>query len=97
LRIPLNVQAFVRPVWFTELLGKSGRLDLSPRNEHYLAVMGLVLDVLASCGWSVSDAVALLGLTTANLVRFLQADESMLAHVNAARVGGGLRPLGARE
>lgn len=97
LRTSLDPATFARPAWFATLLGKSGRLELSLRHEFYLATAGLLLDVLAACGWSVSDAAQRVGLTTSNFVRFLQADEPMLAIVNAARGTVGLRPLGARE
>lgn len=88
-RQPVDVQALVRPEGLA-----NGKKSLSPKSEGYLPVMGLVLDVLATAQWSVSDAADVLGLTTGALVRFLQADRKLMAHVNERRVAQGLKPLG---
>jgi hypothetical protein len=93
LRDEVDAAAFVAPEWF-EALRPDGRLVVSRRSGDYLPVMGLVLDVLAATGWSVSHAARLLGLTTAKLSRFLQGDDKLFAHVNEMRAGVKLKPLG---
>ena len=93
LRAVIEPENFVLPEWFKHLCSK-GRLEVAERGEYYLAAAGLVLDVLASRAWSVSEAAVMLGLSTGNLVRFLQRDEKVMAQVNAMRVRGGLKPLG---
>ena len=93
LRAVIEPETFVPPEWFTHLCPK-GRLEVPERGEFYLAAAGLVLDVLASRAWSVSEAAVMLGLSTGNLVRFLQRDEKVMAQVNAMRVRGGFKPLG---
>jgi hypothetical protein len=93
LRRPIDTEQFTRPAWFASALTGGTRLDLSPRSAEFLPVAGLVLDVLAAVGWSVSDAGRVLGITTSNLVDFLQADEKVWAHVNRARGAAGLKPL----
>ena len=94
LRRPVDADTFSPPAWFASVLdGGGGGLRLSPRSNDYLPVTGLVLDVLAATGWAVADAARLLGVTTANLVDFLQADEKVWTHVNRARGAEGLRPL----
>ncbi len=84
------------PTWFLELT-RAGRLVIGTRHADYLPAMAIVLDVLAACGWSVSDAGKSLGFSTAALVRFLQADQKALAEVNRRRTDVGLNPLGARS
>jgi hypothetical protein len=93
LRRPVEVDRFGRPDWFVAVLTGGTRLDLSPRSAEFLPAAGLVLDVLAAVGWRVSDGARVLGLTTGNLVEFLQADEKLWAHVNRARGAVGLKPL----
>jgi len=66
---------------------------LSSRHELYPAAMGLLLDVLAAVRWSISDAAAHLECSTAALVRFLEADGQLWAHVNQHRAAAALKPL----
>jgi hypothetical protein len=94
MRRPVDPLTFVKPAWFQTLLAAANqRLDLSVRSEHYLAVMGLVLDVLLAAGASVSDAAGLLDVTTANLVAFLRQDPKLWGYVNQMRARAGLRVL----
>lgn len=93
LREAISVQGFSLPSWFQSLC-PGGRLEVSRRHELYLPAMGLTLDVLAACGWSVSEAAKILGLSTSNLVKFLQNDEKLMARVNEMRMIAGLKPLG---
>lgn len=67
---------------------------LSPRHQKYLQGVGLVLDLLAPLHGSVSAAAERIGVTSADLVAFLQRDEKLLAHVNRLRKASGLKPLG---
>jgi hypothetical protein len=71
-----------------------GKLSCPLRAEAYPAVLGIVLDVIEAHGGSVSDSAAALGLSTANLVRFLQRDDELLSKVNQIRAVAGLRSLG---
>ncbi len=83
LREPFDPGQFPRP----------SVLEISRRSSGYPAAVGAVLDVLASAGWSISDAADILGVTTARLVRFLQADEKLWTEVNQQRRKTGLRTL----
>jgi AraC-like DNA-binding protein len=93
LRSPIDLDHFSLPPWFPELC-KGDRLHLSPRSNHYLPAMGLLLDVITACEGSVSDTARILNLSTGNLARFFQHDEKMMAHINALRTARGLKPLG---
>jgi hypothetical protein len=83
LREPVDPAQFPRPS-----LPKTSR-----RSSAYPAAVGVVLDVLESAGWSVSDAANILGVTTAGLVGFLQADAKVWTEVNQQRKKIGLRTL----
>jgi hypothetical protein len=69
------------------------RLDISRKSADYPASVGVVLDVLDSVGWSISDAAKIIGVTTAPLVGFLRADAMVWTEVNRQRKKMGLRTL----
>lgn len=92
LREPIDPAGFRPPAWFVELTA-GGRLKISRRDERYLAVMGLVLDVLEACAWVLGTAAEMLDVSTAQLSAFLQNDEELFAHANQRRSACGLRPL----
>ena len=94
LRRPVDLAKFEPPPWLARPAGGNGAAKLQRRSENRLAVLGLVLDVVAAAGGSVSDAAGRLGVSTANLVDFLQRDEAALSYVNRLRASAGLRPLG---
>jgi hypothetical protein len=68
-------------------------LDISQRSADYPSAMAIVLDVLESAGWSISDSADVLGVSTAGVVRFLKADEKLWTQVNQRRKVAGLRRL----
>lgn len=74
-------------------LTKSGVLRVGKKDRRYLAVAAEVLDLLAACRGEVSTTARKIGISTANLVSFLQGDEKLWARVNQMRTGIGLRPL----
>jgi hypothetical protein len=75
----------------------AGRLHCSVRDEAYPEVLGILLDLLHAQRGVVSEAAQYLGLTTANLVGFLQCHDEALSAVNRIRKEAGLRPLGGRK
>ncbi|MGE5609557.1 MAG: hypothetical protein ACM359_09915, partial [Bacillota bacterium] len=70
-----------------------GLLAFTPRSEHYLPLMGLVLDLLAAAHWSLSAAAKPLTVTTATLAKFLERDRHLWAKVNQMRQSTGLKTL----
>lgn len=88
-RRPVELTRFELPSWWS---GCGGLSVPRPRIE-YLAVLGLVLDVLAAAGWRVSDAARTLHVSTGAVSKFLATDEKAWATVNAARTAAGLRTL----
>ena len=94
LREPIDPAGFAPAPWFAKLC-PHGRLSVPGRSPLYLPAGGLVLDMLAVCDWSVSVTAEHLGLSTGNLVRFLQQDEKILAPVNNMRARVNLNALGS--
>jgi hypothetical protein len=92
LRRPVDLAAFLPPEWLKARI-LHGRLTVSTRHQDYPQVLGLILDVLHAAGWSVSSAAAVIGISTAALVQFLQNDSKLWAEVNRQRQRLGLRHL----
>jgi hypothetical protein len=73
------------PTWF--------RLDISPKNDHYAAVVGLVLDALATAAWALAPARDSLGVGSSQLIKFLKDDPDVWTAVQQQRAAKGLHPL----
>ncbi len=93
LRKPIDVEFFQPPDWFAQCLDRDGRLCISRKHDRYCHAVALLLDVFEGSGASMANAARLLGLTTANLVSFVQNDGRVWAEVNDMRRRFGLRPL----
>lgn len=93
IRRPVDLAAFRRPAWYEDILRPNGRLDLSPKSPAFLHVVRLVLDVIDACRGSVADAAEKLGITTGNLVHFIQADARLWEQANRLRARHGCKPL----
>jgi hypothetical protein len=72
-----------------------GRLEASRREPRYWAAAAVVLDVLAGIAGRVHDAALALGVSTGNLIDFLQTDPKVWAEVNALRQKHGHKALRA--
>jgi hypothetical protein len=70
-----------------------GRLHLSAKDPRFWPAVGVVLDVLAAVEARVADAATLLGVTTANLIDFLQTDPKVWQEANRLRTVSGQKPL----
>ncbi len=70
-----------------------GRLHLSARGPLFWPAVGVVLDVLTACEARVSDAAALLGVSTGNLIDFLQTDPRVWQEANRIRAVFEQKPL----
>ncbi|HEX2973471.1 MAG TPA: peptide chain release factor-like protein [Tepidisphaeraceae bacterium] len=93
LRHPIDLSTFVLPAQLAHLTTAPDLLAISLRDENYLPLMGLVVDLLAATHGRLSDTAQLLKTTTANLVRFLERDHQLWAKVNQMRHATGLKPL----
>jgi hypothetical protein len=73
--------------------GADGRLSLSAKDPRFWPAVGVVLDVLTASEARVADAAALLGVSTGNLIDFLQADPKVWQEANRVRAVFGQKPL----
>jgi hypothetical protein len=73
--------------------GADGRLDLGRKDPRFWPAAGVALDVLAAVGARVSDAAEALGVSTANLIAFLQTDPKLWEQANQLRTRFGQKPL----
>ncbi len=74
-------------------LEEAGKLQLGRRDPRFWPVVGVVLDVLAAVQARVSDGAAALGISTGNLLDFLQTDPKVWEHANILRARCGQKPL----
>jgi hypothetical protein len=74
-------------------LAGSGKLNLGRKDPRFWPVVGIVLDVLASVEARVSDAAKVLGVSTGNLVDFLQTEPKVWEQANVLRSRCGQKPL----
>lgn len=95
-RSPIERASFQPPPWLEPLL-RGSRIAVPRRGALYLPTIGLILDLLDATAGSVADAAAMLSLSTAALVRFIQHDPKLLAAVNRLRERAGHHPLAPRR
>jgi hypothetical protein len=72
---------------------RDGRLHLGRKDPRFWPAVGVILDVLQAVEARVSDAAAVLGVSTANLVDFLRTDPKVWQQANALRARFGRKPL----
>jgi len=89
----LNPQALGARPDLQGALGPDGRLHVSRKAPCFWPAAGLVLDVLQAVGARVSVAAETLGISTANLVDFLQVDVKLWQQANWLRARFGQKPL----
>jgi hypothetical protein len=73
--------------------GTDGRLVLGAKDPRFWPAVGVVLDVLTSCEGQVAAAAELLGISTGNLIDFLQVDAKVWQEANRIRTRFGQKPL----
>ena len=74
-------------------VSRSKKLSVGRRDRRYHAAVWEILDVLHACGMRLSSAAGLLGVSTANLGKFLRADSVLWRRVNEMRTEAGLKTL----
>jgi hypothetical protein len=71
----------------------AGKLNLSAKNPRFWPAVGVALDVLDAVGARVGEAADLLGVSTGNLIDFLQTDPKVWQEANRLRAAHGQKPL----
>jgi hypothetical protein len=80
------------PEWVSARDGE-GRIHLGRKDPRFWPAVGRVLDVLQAVGARVGEAAQILGISTGNLIDFLQADEKVWEQANHMRTRFGLKTL----
>jgi hypothetical protein len=70
-----------------------GRLHIGARDPRFWPTAGVTLDVLMAVEARVADAAGLLGISTGNLIDFLQTDPKLWQAANQLRARFGQKPL----
>jgi hypothetical protein len=78
---------------YADARSPAGKLDMSHKNPRFWPAVGVVLDVLHAVDARVADAAELLGVSTGNLVDFLQTDPKVWQEANRLRAQFGQKPL----
>jgi hypothetical protein len=73
----------------------AGRLDVGRKDRRFWPAAACALDVLDAAGARVHDAAAALGITTGNLLAFLQIDAKLWEQANVLRRKHDHKPLRA--
>ncbi len=73
-RAPFDLESPSLPSEFAGYVTEEGRLPISDRNPRYPLVLATLLDALAAAQGSYARAAEALGITTSQLLKFLQAD-----------------------
>jgi hypothetical protein len=71
----------------------AGRLDLKRKDPRFWPAVGVVLDVIQALEARVSDAAAVLGVSTGNLIDFLSRDPKVWEQADILRARFGHKPL----
>ncbi len=72
---------------------RNGRLQLGAKDPRFWPAAGVVLDVLEAVEAKVSEAAELLGISTGNLIAFLETDPKVWQTANNLRVKFGQKAL----
>lgn len=78
---------------YREAREAEGRLHLGRKDPRFWPAVGVVLDVLEAVEARVSDAAHLLGISTANLIDFLETEPKVWEQANYLRHRFGHKPL----
>lgn len=79
------------PLWQSRSSG--GKLSINPSHADFPTLLAEALDAVSTAEFDVAAAAISLGVSTTQLVRFLQDEPPAWTAVNAARRQRGLRPL----
>jgi hypothetical protein len=90
---PLTIEHLERHEDYAGARGADGRLRLGRKDPRFWPTAGVVLDVLHALDGRIADAASALGVSTGNLIRFLETDPKLWGEVNILRTRAGQKPL----
>lgn len=84
-RAPFDLNAPDLPPELVSQIGRNGSFAINPQNPRYPLVVATVLDALHAANGSYATAGRALGVTTSQLLRFLQADRHLWRSLEGMR------------
>lgn len=92
-RTEVNLDEYQRSELLLSCVTAGGRLSVGRRDHRYNSAVCEILDLLTACGARVSATATLVGVSTANLVKFIRDDPHLRRGVNRMRTEAGIKPL----
>ena len=89
----LSAEAVAARPDYRDARDAAGKLHMNPKNPRFWPAVGVALDVLHALQARVGDAAELLGVSTGNLIDFLQTDPKVWQEANRLRTVFGHKPL----
>jgi peptide chain release factor-like protein len=87
-REPFNLDSPNVPAELLDQIARDGTFSVNQRNPNYPLVVATILDALSAADGSYATAGRALGVTTSQLLRFLQADREVWRALDMVRVLG---------
>ncbi len=97
LRAPVALGGYAPSGALAEAIRRSGRIEMGRRDARYLEVVARLFDVFEATGWHVAEATEPLGVTTSQIMRFLQGNDVIFRAANERRRAFELPPLRASK
>jgi hypothetical protein len=85
-RAPFDIASPAPPAEFAKYVTGDGKLKVNPKNADYPLVVATLLDALATADGSYAAAATTLGVTTSQLVKFLESDREVWRWISEGRL-----------
>ena len=96
LREAVDLEGYVAPPELAAARTADGRLALGRRDARFLPAVAVLFDLLEAAGWRLGEAARRLGVSTAQIGRFLAHDVAVWRAATERRRAHGLGALRAR-
>jgi protein subunit release factor B len=93
LREPIELSTVAQRDEIASVRSLKGRIEVGRKDARYWPVVGIALDVLQACEARVSEAAKAIGVSTGNLIDFLETEPKVWEQVNQMRQQFGHKPL----
>jgi hypothetical protein len=84
-RAPFDLHSPDLPPELLDQIGRDGTLAVNTQNSRYAIIVAIVIDALEAADGSYAAAGRALGVTTSQLLRFLQADRHLWRSLDIVR------------
>jgi hypothetical protein len=96
IREPIDAAKFEPPDWFLSIR-HNRQIEASHRHPYYAPMAGLLLDLLKVLHGSPADVGIMLGVSTTEVVKFLEQEPHLWEAANHIRADLGIKPLTHRR